>query len=82
MKRARRFSPKLPKELPNDCCLHHLAELAAASPIAPPPCCNSRQFKQGELRPLDGLYAMFFLHPIRCMFCWRRYYWFALRYEI
>jgi hypothetical protein len=34
------------------------------------------------LRPFDGLYAMFFLHPIRCMFCWRRYYWFALRYEI
>jgi hypothetical protein len=46
------------------------------------PCCNSRQFKQGEMRPEDVLYALFFLRPIRCMFCWRRYYWFALRYEI
>jgi hypothetical protein len=33
------------------------------------------KFKQAELRPFDGLLAMFALHPVRCMFCWRRYYW-------
>jgi hypothetical protein len=43
------------------------------------PCCNSVQFKPGELHTLDGLYAMFALRPVRCMFCWRRYYWFSLR---
>jgi len=26
---------------------------------------------------VDGLLAMFALRPVRCMFCWRRYYWFA-----
>jgi hypothetical protein len=31
------------------------------------------------LRPFDGLLSMFMLRPVRCMFCWRRYYWFALR---
>lgn len=43
------------------------------------PCCNSVQFKPGELHSLDGLFAMFALRPVRCMFCWRRYYWFSLR---
>ena len=43
------------------------------------PCCNSVQFKPGEARSLDGLLAMFALRPVRCMFCWRRYYWFSLR---
>jgi hypothetical protein len=23
------------------------------------------------------LLSMFALRPVRCMFCWRRYYWFA-----
>jgi hypothetical protein len=27
------------------------------------------------------LLAMFLLHPVRCMFCWRRYYWFSLQGE-
>jgi hypothetical protein len=27
---------------------------------------------------LDGLLAMFAVRPVRCAFCWRRYYWFAL----
>jgi hypothetical protein len=22
--------------------------------------------------------SMFALRPVRCMFCWRRYYWFSL----
>ena len=43
------------------------------------PCCNSVQFKPGELHSLDGLFAMFALRPVRCMFCWRRYYWISLR---
>jgi hypothetical protein len=43
------------------------------------PICNSLKFKQAELRPVDGLLAMFFLRPFRCMFCWRRYYWFTMR---
>jgi hypothetical protein len=41
------------------------------------PRCNSVKFKQAELRPLDSLLSMFAVRPVRCMFCWRRYYWFA-----
>ena len=41
------------------------------------PRCNSVKFKQAELRPVDGLLGMIALRPVRCMFCWRRYYWFA-----
>lgn len=43
------------------------------------PCCNSIKFKPAELRPADWLLALIFLRPFRCMFCWRRYYWFTLR---
>jgi hypothetical protein len=43
------------------------------------PRCNSTQFKPGELHPFDGLFGLFALRPVRCMFCWRRYYWFSLR---
>jgi hypothetical protein len=42
------------------------------------PSCNSLQSKQAELRSFDGLLSMFAVRPVRCMFCWRRYYWFAL----
>jgi len=45
------------------------------------PSCNSVKFKAAELRPIDGLLSMFALRPVRCMFCWRRYYWFSLRGE-
>jgi len=41
------------------------------------PCCDSTKFKPGELRSFDGLLALFALRPVRCMFCWRRYYWFS-----
>jgi predicted GH43/DUF377 family glycosyl hydrolase len=34
--------------------------------------------KDAELRSFDGLLSMFAVRPVRCMFCWRRYYWFAL----
>ena len=44
------------------------------------PRCNSVKFKQAELRLLDGLLGMFALHPVRCMFCWRRYYWISLHH--
>jgi hypothetical protein len=43
------------------------------------PYCNSVQFKPAELRSFDSLLSMFALRPVRCMFCWRRYYWFALK---
>jgi hypothetical protein len=43
------------------------------------PRCDSIQFKPAELRPFDGLAAMFALRPVRCMFCWRRYYWISMR---
>jgi hypothetical protein len=43
------------------------------------PVCNSVKFKSAELRPIDGLLSMFALRPIRCMFCWRRYYWLSMR---
>jgi hypothetical protein len=42
------------------------------------PRCNSVKFKQAELRATDSLLALFALRPVRCMFCWRRYYWFTL----
>jgi len=43
------------------------------------PRCNSVKFKQAELRTVDGLLAMFAVRPVRCIFCWRRYYWISLR---
>lgn len=41
--------------------------------------CNSVKFKPAELRFFDSLLALFALRPVRCMFCWRRYYWVTLR---
>lgn len=43
------------------------------------PRCNSVKFKSGELRSFDCLLGMFALRPVRCMFCWRRYYWLSIR---
>jgi len=43
------------------------------------PSCTSVEFKAAELRPYDGLFALFFLLPVRCKSCWRRYYWVSLR---
>jgi hypothetical protein len=42
------------------------------------PRCESVRFKPAEARAFDGLLAMFALRPVRCMFCWRRYYWITL----
>ena len=41
------------------------------------PRCNSTRFKPAEVRSFDGLLSIFALRAVRCMFCWRRYYWFA-----
>lgn len=41
------------------------------------PSCGSKEFKPAEAHPFDGLLALFALRPVRCTFCWRRYYWFA-----
>jgi hypothetical protein len=43
------------------------------------PRCDSMKFKPAELRSFDGLLSLFAMRPVRCQFCWRRYYWFALR---
>jgi hypothetical protein len=43
------------------------------------PRCNSVKFKKAELRSIDELLAMFAVRPVRCIFCWRRYYWISLR---
>ena len=42
------------------------------------PNCTSVKFKPAELRPYDGILSMFALRPVRCMFCWRRFYWISL----
>jgi hypothetical protein len=42
------------------------------------PCCGSDKFKTAEMRPFDPLLAMFAIRPVRCMFCWRRFYWFRI----
>jgi len=41
------------------------------------PFCNSLKFKQAESRSFDGLLSLIAVRPVRCMFCWRRFYWFA-----
>jgi hypothetical protein len=43
------------------------------------PHCNSVEFKPAESRPSDGLLNLLALRPVRCMYCWRRYYWLSLR---
>jgi hypothetical protein len=30
-----------------------------------------------EAQPLDALLQLFSLRPVRCVNCWRRYYWFS-----
>jgi hypothetical protein len=43
------------------------------------PRCTSVEFKPAETRSLDVLLSMFAIRPVRCMWCWRRYYWFTFR---
>lgn len=39
------------------------------------PACTGTEFHLAEVRRFDGLLALFFLRPVRCKSCWRRYYW-------
>jgi hypothetical protein len=41
------------------------------------PRCSSIEFRAAESHPLDPLLRSFALRPVRCVNCWRRYYWFA-----
>jgi len=43
------------------------------------PLCSSIEFRVAESHPLDGVLAVFALKPVRCVNCWRRYYWFDKR---
>jgi hypothetical protein len=43
------------------------------------PSCGSVKFKTAEMRPTDELLGLFGLRPVRCKFCWRRFYWVSLR---
>jgi hypothetical protein len=43
------------------------------------PSCDSVQFKAAELRGEDFLLGLMGLRPVRCVFCWRRYYWVTFR---
>jgi hypothetical protein len=43
------------------------------------PLCSSIEFSTAESHPLDRLMRLFSLTPIRCINCWRRYYWFSNR---
>jgi hypothetical protein len=40
----------------------------------PCPRCSSVEFRAAVPEPADRLLAMFFLQPIRCVNCWRKYY--------
>jgi len=43
------------------------------------PLCSSIEFETAESHWLDRLLGLLTLHPVRCVNCWRRYYWFAKR---
>ena len=41
------------------------------------PRCSSIEFQTAESGSFDRLLKLLGLHPVRCVNCWRRYYWFA-----
>jgi hypothetical protein len=41
------------------------------------PLCSSIRFEAAETSHLDGLLSLLMLRPVRCVNCFRRYYWFA-----
>jgi hypothetical protein len=43
------------------------------------PLCSSVKFKTAESYPLDRPLRLLALRPVRCVNCWRRYYWFAMK---
>jgi len=42
------------------------------------PVCTSFEFTEAEFHPLDRIFSLLALHPIRCVNCWRRYYGFSM----
>jgi len=40
------------------------------------PLCSGVEFKTAEATFADSLLRILALRPIRCVNCWRRYYWF------
>jgi hypothetical protein len=43
------------------------------------PLCSSVKFKTAESYPFDRPLRLLALRPVRCVNCWRRYYWFAMK---
>jgi hypothetical protein len=43
------------------------------------PLCSSIEFQPAEPESLDTVIGLLGLRPVRCVNCWRRYYWFAKR---
>jgi hypothetical protein len=41
------------------------------------PLCSSIRFEAAESSWPDGLLGLLILRPVRCVNCWRRYYWFG-----
>ena len=41
------------------------------------PLCTSIEFQTAEINRLDPLMAAFRFYPVRCVNCFRRYYWFS-----
>lgn len=41
------------------------------------PLCSSIEFTVAETHPLDPFLKLFALSAVRCVNCYRRYYWFA-----
>lgn len=41
------------------------------------PLCSSIEFKSAEPEWLDAVLAPFRLRAVRCVNCWRRFYWFG-----
>jgi hypothetical protein len=43
------------------------------------PLCHATEFQISMSHPLTNFFSAFWLHRVRCMNCWRRYYWFTNR---
>jgi len=44
------------------------------------PVCRATEFQTSMSHPLTSLLALFSIRPVRCMNCWRRYYWLTRRH--
>ncbi len=41
------------------------------------PLCTSIEFRAGEAGPFDSVLRILALRRVRCVNCWRKYYWFV-----